>query len=1079
MKRLVLISALLCLTWLLKSQEEARLLRFPAVHGDMVVFTFAGDLYSVGLEGGVARKLTNDVGFEMFARFSPDGNQIAFTGQYDGNTEVYLIPSGGGIPERLTYTATLSRDDISDRMGPNNIVMGWKNDHEIIYRSRKNSFNPFKGRLYTVSTSGGLSDEFPLPCAGFCSFSPDRKKLAFNRVFREFRTWKYYRGGMVDDVWIYDFETRQTINITNNEAQDIIPMWHGDMIYFLSDRDRTMNLFAYNTLTGETEKLTHYTGYDIKFPSLGDHSIIYENGGFLYRFNLSDRQVSRIPVVIADDHSWSRNGIEDASHFIRSWALSPDGNRMVFGARGDVFSVPVRHGITRNLTNTSRVNERNVEWSPDGKYISFVSDQNGSDDIYVQQQDGMTEARCVVRLGDTYVYNPVWSPDNRKMLWSDKKQRLQYADVETGLPVMVDETRDGEFNEYVWSPDSRWIAYVKPEKEGMPRIWIYQLEGGVKRPVTDSWYASGSPVFSIDGKYLFFVSSRDFSPAYSWTEWNHIYRDMHKLFALTLEKSVENPLGPRNDEVNIKKDPGNEPPGQEGEKDNPLVGIDFDGIEGRIIALPVENGSYWNLQPAENRLYYCFRDASQEKASLKMFDLDDRSEKTIGEFGSFIISADRKKMAVSSGAQYAVIDIPASKVNLDKFVDLSGMKIMVDYREEWNQIFNEAWRLMRDFFYDPGMHGVDWHAVYEKYAALIPYVYHRDDLNYVIGEMIGELNAGHAYITGGDKPAPERISMGLLGAELSRDPEGTYRIDRILQGENWNDATRSPLTEVGVDVHEGDYILAVNGKSTTEMNDIYQSLFGMAGKQVELTVNNVPSLDGARRVTVIPARDESGLYYYNWVQDNIRKVEAATEGQVGYIHIPDMSSEGLNEFVKHYYPQLRKRALIIDNRGNGGGNVSPMIIERLAREITIMSVGRNGSPNTKPAGLQHGPKIMLIDNYSASDGDLFPYQFRKLGLGKLVGVRTWGGVVGYRSPIPFVDGGALIRPEFAHYDLQMKQFVIEGRGVEPDVWVDNDPAREYDGNDDQLNKAIELILEDLKNWPENWLEIPSYPEKNK
>jgi tricorn protease len=1073
----------------LYSQEEARLLRFPAIHGNQVVFTSAGDLYTVAKSGGTARKLTSHEGYEMFARFSPDGNQIAFTGQYDGNTEIFLIPASGGIPKRLTYTATLGRDDISDRMGPNNIVMTWRDNQNIVYRSRKKSFNDFKGQLFAANINGGLSEELPLPVAGFCSFSPDGSRMAYNRVFREFRTWKYYRGGMADDIWIHDFQTKETTNITNNDAQDIIPMWLGNEIYFLSDRDRIMNLFAYDLTNGETRKVTHFNDYDIKFPSAGNQSIIFENGGYIYNFDLSTQRAEKITVFIADDLLPGRDEFKDASKFINTWDVSPDGRRLTLGARGDVWTVPAETGITRNLTQSPGVHDRNVGWSPDGRFISFISDRTGEDEIYIKDQSGSEPAIQITYNSSNYKYNPVWSPDSKKILWSNRNQELLYVNIETKIITIVEHSPDGEIRDYQWSPDSRWITYVLPARDEMNRIWIYSTESNKKEPVTDGWYSSSGPSFSSDGKYLFFSSSRDFNPIYSATEWNHTYRDMSKIYFVTLRRDVENPFRPVNDEVEIKKEEEKKTSPKNDKKDGKTaeadqqerkadIRIDFDGIIGRIISLPVEAGSYNRITAIGNSVYYVMNHSSQKGPKLKMYDLKSQKESEIGDFGNYRITRDQKKMVIRDKGKFVVTELPKSAVKPEKFVDLSNMSVWVDLKAEWKQIFDESWRQMRDYFYDPNMHGVEWKAVHTKYEPLLHHVNNRNDLNYVIGEMIAELNVGHAYVSGGDKPEPERIKTGLLGAELSLDVSGYFRINSILKGQNWDKGTRSPLTEVGVEVDEGDFIIAVNGKPTSEMIDIYQSLVGSAGKQVELTVNSTPSEEGAKKILVIPTEGESQLYYYNWVQDNIDKVTEATDGQVGYIHIPDMGVKGLNEFVKYYYPQLRKRGLIIDDRGNGGGNVSPMIIERLRRELVMMRISRNGTPYTSPGGMHWGPKVMLIDNYSASDGDLFPYQFKTLEMGKLIGVRTWGGVVGIRGSLPFIDGGQLQKPEFATYDREGREFVIEGVGVTPDIIIDNDPAKEYAGVDEQLNKAIEVVLEELNNWPEGLPEVPDYPDKS-
>ena len=1072
------------LFWGLASAQnhETKLLRFPAVHGNQVVFTYAGDLYTVPLKGGVARKLTSySDGYEVFARFSPDGKQIAFTGQYDGNTEVFLIPSEGGVPKRLTYTATLHRDDISDRMGPNNILMTWADNNHIVYRSRKQSFNSFKGQLFKVSTEGGLSEELPLPSGGFCTYSPDGKKLAYNRVFREFRTWKYYKGGMADDVWIYDFATKKVDRITNTINQEIFPMWHGDKVYFLSDRDRTMNLFVYDFNTKQTTKLTNYTYYDIKFPSLGDHSIIYENGGELFNYELATGEITKIPVYIENDLITGRNALKDASRLIRSWAIAPDGKRVTFGARGDVYTVPAKHGITRNLTQSSGAHDRNVEWSPDGKYISYISDRTGEDEIYIQNQNGLEKAIQITSGSDTYKYNPVWSPDSKKLLWSDKMGRLVYVDVNTKkVTTVVADSKDWEIRDYTWSPDSRWIAYTLPHNRSVNQIMVYGLDDGKTHAVTDEWYSAGSPEFDPEGKYLYFTSSRDFHPIYSWTEWNHAYQDMQQVYMVTLRKDIPSPFAPENDEVSIKKEEKSSKKKADKKdvnaKKNSNISIDFDGITNRVIKVSKKPGSYWNLSAVKGKIYYVFNSA-KAGMQMKLFTLKTKKETDLGKIGSFVISADKKKMLINTHGKYAVINLPSSKINAKDFVDVSDMKVMVNLPEEWNQIFTESWRQMRDFFYAPNMHGLDWPKIKEKYGALVPYVKNRNDLNYLIGEMIGELSIGHAYVNGGDKPKPKRISTGLLGAKISRDASGYFRIDKILKGENWTKETRSPLTEPGVNINEGDFIVAINGKPVTETNDLYTMLVGTAGKEVMLSVNSRPNKDGAHNEIVVPIADEAGLYYYNWVMNNIEKVNKATNGQVGYIHIPDMGPEGLNEFVKLFYPQLNKKALIIDDRGNGGGNVSPMIIERLARKLTLYGTSRNNDITTKPEQMMLGPKVLLIDNYSASDGDLFPYQFKKLKLGTVIGVRSWGGVVGIRGSLPFIDGGDLRKPEFAPFDTEGK-WAIEGHGVDPDIVVDNDPAKEYTGDDQQLDKAIEVALEQMKQ-VKPIPPIPPFPDKSK
>lgn len=1086
-KWLLFSGLLLIITSLVFAEEEARLLRFPAIYNDQIVFTYAGDLYTVAANGGIARKLTNHEGVEIFARFSPDGQYIAFTGQYDGNTEVYLIPAEGGIPKRLTYTATLGRDDVSDRMGPNNIVMGWKNkSKEIVFRSRMKSFNPFIGELFTVNLNGDLPEQLPLPRGGFCSFSPDDQQLAYNRVFREFRTWKRYRGGMADDIWIYDFKTKKTENITNNPALDIIPMWSGNKIYFLSDRDENqrMNLFVYDLTTKETTQLTNFVDFDIKFPSLGNKAIVFENGGFIYKFNLATNKLEKVTIYIKDDRVTGREEIRNVSKNITNFEISPDGKRALFGARGDVFTVPAENGPTRNLTASSGIHERNSKWSPDGKWIAYVSDRTGEDEIYIQAQDGSGAPIQITNGNDTYIYQLQWSPDSKKLLWGDRRQRLRYVDIDTKQIKEVYQSKVWEMTDYSWSPDSKWIAFTRPEYEGMNKICLYSLEKNEVYEVTDGWYESAQPVFSSDGKYLFFVSNRDFNPIYSWTEWNHAYQDMQRIYFVTLAKETKSPFEPKSDEVEVKKEETKAPAEKKDDKKakaeeaKPLVvKVDVDGLKDRIVALPIQASSYGNLASVGELLYYTRKGSKDEKSLLFMYDLSKQKETELGQVDGYEISADQKKMLVSQAGSYAIIDLPKAKINIEKKLDLSGMEVKLDHQAEWAQIFEESWRQMREYFYVPNMHGVDWKAMKEKYQPLVRHVNHRIDLTYIIGEMIGELNVGHTYVGGGDMPQAKRVQTGLLGAQIVKDRSGYFQIKKILKGQNWSNAYRSPLTEIGVNANEGDFIVAVNGQSTKGMNNIYQALVNTVGKQVKLRLNTTPSETGSREVTVVPIADEANLYYLNWVENNIRKVTEATNGKVGYIHIPDMGVTGLNEFVKYYYPQLEKKALIIDVRGNGGGNVSPMIIERLRREAAMITIARNRIPTVDPAGMVWGPKVCLINEFSASDGDIFPYRFRQHKLGKLIGKRTWGGVVGIRGTLPLLDGGYLNKPEFSRYDLEGKEWIMEGVGVEPDIYVDNDPAKEFAGIDEQLNKAIEVILEELKTQEKSIPAPPPLPVK--
>ncbi|MDD2636083.1 MAG: PDZ domain-containing protein [Bacteroidales bacterium] len=1051
------------------SIDETRLLRFPTVANDTIIFCYSGDLYLVAATGGVATRITSHEGYEMFPHFSPDGQTIAYTAQYDGNTEVYTIPLSGGNPTRITYTATLSRDDISDRMGPNNIVMGWTPDGKhVIYRSRGKSFNDFKGRLYLAPLDGGMSKQIPLATGSWCSYSPNNKQLAYNKVFREFRTWKYYKGGMADDIWVFDFNNHTSINITNNPAQDIFPMWAGDKIYFLSDRDRVMNLFVYDTKTKETNKLTSFSRYDIKFPSLGDNKIIFENGGYIYYYDIDKSKITKLNIKIREDFAASRTVMKDISSNATNLELAPDASRIVLSARGDIFSTPVHKGITKNITNSSNAHDRNPVWSPNGKYIAYISDKSGEYNIYMHEYDNPATETQLTNFETGYIYKLKWSPDSKNLLWNNKKLSLNSINIETKKITNIHKSIIREIHDYNWSPDSKWIAFTDQDSARVSQIYLYNIEQDKKHVVTTAWYDSFSPVFSHDGKYLFFVSNRDFNPIYSNTEWNIAYKDMSRVYLLTLREDVPSPFELQNDKVFSEETPSIR---------DTSYRINIENIENRIEVLPMEAGSYRQLNYIDDKLYF-IESHHNQKSKLKFYNFKNKKTVDLGEFYTYKISSNNKKMLLSKSNKYYVINIPESEIKLSDAVDLKNLKKSVNLKQEWEQIFNEAWRQMRDYFYDPLMHRVEWKKQRDKYAELLPYVNDRNDLNYIIGEMIGELNVGHAYVNGGDKKSFNSIKMGLLGAELEKDTKtGYFRITKIYTGENWNKNRKSPLLGIGLNINEGDYIISINSKDLSKVPNIYSLLIDKAGKIIEIEINDKPRAKESKTYLIKPIDDESDLIYFNWVHNNIKKVSEATNNEVGYIHIPDMSIVGLNEFVKYYYPQLSKKALIIDDRGNGGGNVSPMLIERLRREMSMMAMSRDVPvPNIKPNGMLYGPKVLIIDQYSASDGDLFPYQFRKHKLGQIVGVRTWGGVVGIRGSLPFVDGASLHKPEFAHYDEN--GWIIEGFGVKPDITVSNDPYQEVMNIDYQLDKAIEVIVNELAKYNKSIPPIPEFPNKS-
>jgi tricorn protease len=1112
--------------------NTTRLLRFPTTNGQQIVFCYAGELYTVAKEGGIARRLTSGPGYTSFPHFSGDGKQLAFTSQYDGNTEVYVMPGDGGEPKRITTTTTVGRDDVSDRMGPNNIVMTWENTKPlVVFRSRMRTFNSFIGELFTAGLDGDLPQQLPVPRGGFTSFSPDDSKMAYNRVFREFRTWKHYRGGMADDVWIFDFKTGQTTNVTNDPSQDICPMWGADnRIYFISDRDGRMNLFSTDLTGKDTKQLTTFKDYDIKFPTIGKDAIVFEQAGYIWRYDMASGQAAVVPIDIKEDFASGRSALVDASKNVQSVSPGPDGQRVIAVARGDLFSVPGKDGTPRNLTKTSNAHERDAVWSPDGKWIAYNSDATGENELYVRSQDGKGEPTQLTSNADTYYYAAIWSPDSKKLMWADRLQRLRFIDVASKAVTQVDQSKESEIRGYDWSPDSNWIAWSRQEENGGNRVYLFSLADKKQTPVTDEWYSADNPTFSDDGKYLMLTSGRDFKPLFDETDFGNVYRDLERVYLVTLAKETENPLGPRSDEVGKKKekDKDKEKPedkGKEADKDKAksdkkpaedakkddkekdkdpgakkpvTVKVDLDGIHDRLVALDIPSANYSNLRMINDRIFYMRRTVADDRGDeddagpdsrryhLCSYSLEDRKETVHGDVSNYEITYDGKKMLVKVGKEYAMIDLPKDKIELkdekagkDFRLKLTGLDMKLDRHAEWTQIYNEAWRHMRDFFYAPNMNGVDWKAMRDKYAALVPFVNHRNDLTYLMGELIGELNNGHAYVGGGERPETPRIKLGLLGAQLSRDPATkAYKIERILPGENWNKHARSPLTAIGVNVKAGDYILAVNGTPVSSLANIFDALIGTADKQVILRVNSKPSDDGARDITVVPVADESPLYYRAWVQKNVDEVSKKTNGEVGYIHIPDMGQDGLNEFTKQYFPQVRKKGLIVDVRGNGGGFVSPLVIDRLRRALVMVEIARNGTPQTNPPLTFLGPMVALCDEFSASDGDIFPFRFKSNGLGKLIGKRTWGGVVGIRNPLPLTDGGQIFRPEFAPYSKEGKGWVIEGHGVDPDIVVDNDPAKEFRGEDEQLNRAIEEIQKDMKTKGYQLPPVPPYPNRN-
>ena len=1058
MKSKFILLAAMAAVALTSQADEGRLLRFPGTNGQDVAFSYAGDIYTVPITGGTARKLTSHEGYEAFARYSPDGRTIAFTGQYDGNTEVYIMPAEGGEPRRITFTSSNPRDDWGDRMGPNNITMTWTPDGKgVIYRNRISE--SFDGKLWKAPVDGGMAQELPLPEGGFCCYNADGSKMAYNRVFREFRTWKYYKGGMADDIWIYDTKAQTVTNITDNIAQDIDPMWIGDEIYFMSDRDNRMNIFVYNTKTGSTQKVTDFTEYDVKFANCGGGKIVFENGGYLYVLDPVTKRSEKINVYLNSENNFAREEQRKVGDKLTGGSLAPDGSRLALSARGEVFDVPAKQGVTRNITHTPGVHERNASWSPDGKNIAYISDQTGETELWMRPV-GSDKAIQLTKDNDTYIRDFEWSPDGSQIVYTDRKNRMILLNVKTQTKQTLLTDEMGEIPTPSFSPDGKWLTYYRQGTNEYGVVYLYHIASGKEYPVTDRWYDSNSPEFSSDGKYLIFASSRDFNPIYSSIEWNFAYREMEGIYLVMLAADTPSPFLPKDDQVmgggdKPKDVPAEAPKDKKGKgKNNPQADtkstrIDIEGIGDRIVKLPIGAGNYGGFVCDGAHLWY------SNRGGVRVFDFAEQKDEAVADRAFMVPSADLKTAAFLKGDKIYIAPLAPRKADLSQEVNTQDMIATVNYGQEWNQIFNEAWRAYRDGFYLENMHGVDWQAIHDKYVALLPYVKNRLDLTYVIGGMIGELAVGHAYVDGGDHIKIDEHHIGMLGAEMEQCANG-FKIKKILRGTPDREELRSPLLEPGMNIKEGDVITAVDGVSTEGVNNIYTLLRDKAGVMTELTLN------GNRKVVVKPIRDEYPLYHYEWVQHNIDYVNEKTGGRVGYIYIPDMGPEGLREFSRYFFAQTDKEALIVDDRGNGGGNISPMVIERLLRQPYRLTMFRGSNYNgTIPERTLVGPKVLLVNKYSASDGDLFPWSFKENKIGPVIGTRSWGGIVGISGSLPYMDGTDIRVPFFTNYDTH-GNWIVENHGVDPDILIDNDPVLEYNGVDQQLDKAIEVILEQLK-----------------
>jgi tricorn protease len=1094
--RVAVIAAAAAMLTAAAAQAQTKLLRFPDIHGDTVAFCYAGDIWTAPAKGGTATRLTAHPGIEVFPKFSPDGKWIAFTGQYDGDEQVYVIPAAGGVPRQLTFYP--AQGPLTPRWGYDNQVYGWSTDGKaILFRSLRDAWDHGASRLYTVSVEGGLPEAMPMPVSGAGTFSPDGKKMCYSPLFRDFRTWKRYEGGWAQDLWIFDLATHAAENITNNPRTDRDPMWIGSSIYFASDRDGTLNLYRYNVAAKTTAEVTHSTTYDVRWPSADRAAgrIVYELGGELQVLDTRSGASAPIAITVPNDGVAMRPARVSAEKNIEDFELSPKGERALFSARGDIFTAPIEHGPTRNLTDSSSSHEKWAAWSPDGSRIAFISDRTGEEEIWLINQDGSGQPQQLTSGGSAMRYAPQWSPDGSRLAFSDKDGRLYALTIADKTVKEVAKDRRGRLRDYVWSPDSRWLAFSLTNPTGFRAVQVWSVADGSLHRVTDGFFNAEQPAWDPAGSYLFYLSDREFEPMISAFEFNYAAGRTTGIFALALRKDVPHPFPPESDEVKVEKDgvrgqgsgvskdeeakkdekgeKKDEAKKDEAKKDEKKpIGIDFEGIEARVAAVPVPAENYFGLTANTENLFvvrgatfYLGRDA-ETKAALQVFNRKDRKVTTLAEdVDGYALSADGSKILVRQSGSYNLYDA-APKGGDKKSVSTSGLTVDRVPAQEWAEIFDEVWRRYRDFFYVTNMHGYDWKALGDRYRPLVASVAHRSDLNYVLGEMVAELNIGHAYIQGGDWQMPERPKVALPGARFALDKTtGRVRFTKIFQGQNEEVLYRAPLTEIGVDVKVGDYLLAIDGVELKPDDDPYRLLRFKADRPVQLTVSAKPEMAGARTVTFKPISDETNLEYLDWVSRNRARVDALSGGRIGYLHVPDMGEDGMREFIKWYYPQVRKQGLIVDVRANGGGSVSQMLIERLRRTLLGTGFSRtNDDTETYPDVVFFGSMACLLNETSASDGDIFSYMFRQAGLGPLIGKRSWGGVVGISGHGPLIDGGQVFVPEGGSADVA-GNWVIEGHGVDPDIVVENDPASVIEGKDPQLERAVAEVLKAMKEHP--------------
>ncbi len=1094
------------------------LLRFPTVSKTQIVFNYADDLWIVGREGGEARRLTSGIGIEALPYFSPDGSLIAFTGEYDGNRDVYVVPNAGGVPRRLTYHPA---DEYVD---------GWTPDgKKILFSSWGNSFMHFEDQLYTIPVEGGLPTEVPLPIAEDASYSPDGNYIAYVPHPKWQQAWKRYRGGQTTPIWIADLKDSSIVKVPRENSDDHHPMWVGDTIYFLSDRNGPVSLFAYDTKTKQVTEALHSDGLDFKTASAGPDAIVIEQFGAIKLYDLATHQAKNISIHVAGDIDAVR------AHFakvdpkrIQNFSISPTGARAVFEAWGEIFTVPTDKGDIRNITRSPAVADRDPSWSPDGKSIAYFSDESGEYELAIRDQNGLGAVRHI-NLGNppSFFYTPTWSPDSKKIAYIDKRLQLWYVDLDNPTPKLVDTDYYWTFSANQigqnWSPDNKWLAYTKQLVSGQHAVFVYSLDLAKSFQITDGMSDALNPSFDKNGKYLYFTASTNVALAGAGLDMtSNEHRVSRSVYVAVLSKDEKSPLAPESDEEKAKdeKKPDEEkanvpdqgkPKAQDKakkaeskpadtdkgkddkdkKKEEPVVvKIDIDGIGQRILSLPIPAKNYLNMLPgktgilflSEGPMVFAADDENPNtNQTIQKFDLSKRKvDKLLDDVNDFTVSFDSEKVLYRKGDSWStasVDDGAAGSGGPPKPgfgpLKLDGWEVYVEPRAMWKQIYNETWRIERDFFYDPHYHGLDIEKAKKKYAPYLDGIASRDELTYLFQECLGEMTVGHMFVGGGEAPEPKRIKGGLLGADYSLE-NNRYRIAKVYNGENWNPGNEAPLTQPGVNVKVGDYILSVNGRDLHASDNIYSFFEETAGKQVVLKVGANPDGKDFREVTVIPVDSEENLRHLAWIESNRRRVDQATGGRVAYVHVPNTAGAGYTSFNRYFFSQVGKEGAIIDERFNEGGQLADYIVDYLRRPLMSKVVTREGHDWSSPSEAIYGPKVMIINEMSGSGGDALPWYFRKAGIGPLVGKRTWGGLVGIGGYPELIDGGRVTAPRAAIYGLN-GDWEVENHGIPPDVEVDLEPAAWRAGHDAQLEKAIEVVMQQLKEHTLPQIKRPPYP----